>query len=42
MDRGAWQATVHRVRKEPDTTETLNYNSINLDDITWHKPMREV
>ena len=23
MDRGAWQATVHRVTKESDTTEQL-------------------
>ena len=29
-------------RKESDMSKTLNYNSINLDDITWHKPMREV
>ena len=24
MDRGAWQATVHRGRKESDVTEQLN------------------
>ena len=24
MDRGAWQATVHGVTKESDTTEQLN------------------
>ena len=24
MDRGAWQATVHRVAKESDTTERLS------------------
>ena len=28
MDRGAWWATVHQVKKELDTTERLN-NSIN-------------
>ena len=27
MDRGAWQATVHRVAKESDTTEQLNNNN---------------
>ena len=26
MDRGAWQATVHGVAKELDTTEWLNNN----------------
>ena len=26
MDRGVWQATVHRVTKESDTTEQLNNN----------------
>ena len=24
MDRGAWRATVQRVRKEPDTTERVS------------------
>ena len=28
MDRGAWQATVHGVAKELDTTEQLNNNKI--------------
>ena len=29
MDRGAWQATVHGVTKEPDRTEQLNmFNNI--------------
>ena len=28
MDRGAWQATVHGVAKELDTTERLNNLSI--------------
>ena len=27
MDRGGWQATVHRVLKESDTTWQLNSNS---------------
>ena len=27
MDRGAWQATVHEVAKESDTTEQLNNNN---------------
>ena len=27
MDRGAWQATVHRAAKELDTTERLNNNN---------------
>ena len=27
MDRGAWQATVHGVTKESDTTEQLNNNN---------------
>ena len=26
MDRGVWQAIVHRVTKESDTTEQLNNN----------------
>ena len=26
MDRGAWQATIHRVAKESDTTEQLKNN----------------
>ena len=30
MDKGAWQATVHGVRKESDMTERLN-NKINSD-----------
>ena len=28
MHRGAWQATVHRVAKELDTTEQLNNNNM--------------
>ena len=28
MDRGAWQATVHGVAKELDTTEQLNINNV--------------
>ena len=28
MDRGAWQATVHGVAKESDTTEQLNRNNL--------------
>ena len=28
MDRGAWQATDHRVAKESDTTEQLNNNNV--------------
>ena len=27
MDRGSWQATVHGVTKESDTTEQLNNNN---------------
>ena len=27
MDRGAWQATIHGVAKELDTTEQLNNNN---------------
>ena len=30
MDRGAWPATVHGVRKELDTTELLNNNIFKL------------
>ena len=30
MDRGAWQATVHEVTKEVDTTKQLNNNKNNL------------
>ena len=30
MDRGAWWATVHGVRKESDTTESLNNNWTQL------------
>ena len=30
MDRGAWQAAVHRVAKEPDTMYQLNNNK-NMD-----------
>ena len=26
MDRGAWQATVHEIAKESDTTERINNN----------------
>ena len=29
MDKGAWQATVHGVTKQSDTTEQLNNNSNN-------------
>ena len=37
MDRGAWQATVHRVSKESDTTERLN-NDLFLKCFVpfWH------
>ena len=28
MDQGAWQATVHGVAKESDTTEQLNHNNL--------------
>jgi len=30
MDRGAWRATVHEVRKESDKTEQLNNNNDNI------------
>ena len=30
MDRGAWEATVHEVTKELDTTEQPNNNKNNL------------
>ena len=29
MDRGAWEATVHGVAKESDTTDRLNNNNFN-------------
>ena len=29
MDRGAWQAVVHGVAKEPDRTQELNNNNNN-------------
>ena len=32
MDRGAWQATVHRVAEESDTTERLNNNNRHLSE----------
>ena len=31
MDREAWQATVHGITKELDTTEWLNSNNGDLD-----------
>ena len=34
MDRGAWQATVHGIAKESDTTEQLNNNDV-LRDRRW-------
>ena len=34
MDRGSWQATVHGVAKESDTTEQLNNNTTGLTAIT--------
>ena len=30
MDKGAWQATVHGITKESDTTEQLNNNNIPM------------
>ena len=30
MDRGSWQATVHGVTKESDTTEQLNNNENSI------------
>ena len=30
MDRGAWRATVHGVRKELNTTERLNDNKLHV------------
>ena len=30
MDRGSWQATVHGVTKESDTTEQLNNKENNI------------
>ena len=30
MDRGAWEATAHGVRKESDTTERLHFHFIPL------------
>ena len=30
MDRGAWQAAVHGVAKELDTTQQLNNNNIHI------------
>ena len=33
MDRGAWQATIHGVAKESDTTEQLNNKDCMLMDI---------
>ena len=37
MDRGAWQATVHGVVKESDTTEQLNNNSLEeaSETLNW-------
>ena len=39
MDRGAWQATVHGVKKELVTTQQLNNN--NLKWITWQKSLKD-
>ena len=33
-DRGAWQATIHRVTKESDTTKQLNNNNIVSQDLS--------
>ena len=44
MDRGAWQATVHGVAKESDTTERLNNDNMNKDcfeKTTHEKGMKE-
>ena len=30
INRGAWQATVHRVAKESDMTERLNNNNLSI------------
>ena len=37
MDRGAWQATVHGVTKELDTTEglTLSHSELPCRKISW-------
>ena len=35
MDRGAWQATVHEVSKELDTTERLNNKQQQWKDATF-------
>ena len=35
MDRGAWQATVHRVAKESDTIEQLNNNNSSNILMFW-------
>ena len=38
IDRGAWQATVHRVAKESDTTRLLNNNSMYPDMSSMEMP----
>ena len=35
MDRGAWQATVHGVTKEVDTTEGLTLSELPCRKISW-------
>ena len=45
VDRGAWQATVHGVTKELDTTEQLKQKPTSIatnsveSDVTWATPL---
>ena len=38
MDRGAWQATVHGVAKESDTTEQLTQYLPMYYSLLYHSP----
>ena len=47
LDKGAWQATVHGVTKELDTTYRLNtkavFHPISLDPLLhWPQPFQEI
>ena len=41
MDRGTWQATVHRVAKESDTTQRLNDNVCITDLLCYTPEMKQ-
>ena len=42
MDRGAWWATVHEVRKESNTSEQLNINNNILTTCGWTLSVEEL